>query len=198
MLPHERSSESIELLEEERRLLFVGITRAREELRLSMATYREFRGQRRRTVPSQFTMELPRGEMEIVAPASGVYTEMELGEADDSGAWDAGGDVDFNPDEFSTSADEGPAARAEAAPMVAAPLVTAAELHRGARPEGPAVSPEVFHQGMIVRHPKYGLGKIVALSGRGIKRSATVAFASAAGEKKFMLVHSQLSPAKST
>ena len=68
LLPHERSRTSIELLEEERRLLFVGITRAREELHLSLATYREFRGQRRLTVPSQFLMELPRDEMEIVAP----------------------------------------------------------------------------------------------------------------------------------
>ena len=38
LLPHERSREHLELLEEERRLLFVGITRAREELQLSLAT----------------------------------------------------------------------------------------------------------------------------------------------------------------
>ena len=47
LLPHERSRDNDEQLEEERRLLFVGITRAREELQLSLATYREFRGQRR-------------------------------------------------------------------------------------------------------------------------------------------------------
>jgi DNA helicase-2/ATP-dependent DNA helicase PcrA len=59
LLPHERSRDHPDELEEERRLLFVGITRAQEELHLSMARYREFRGQRRLTVPSQFLMELP-------------------------------------------------------------------------------------------------------------------------------------------
>ncbi len=44
----------------------------REELQLSLATNREFRGQRRRTVPSQFLMEMPRGEMDVVGPPSAV------------------------------------------------------------------------------------------------------------------------------
>ncbi len=48
---------------------------------------------------------------------------------------------------------------------------------------------------MIVKHPEYGLGKIVALSGSGIKRKATVMFASSAGEKRFLLIHSPLRPA---
>ena len=45
LLPHERSRHDDEKLEEERRLLFVGITRAQEELQLSYAQYRAFRGQ---------------------------------------------------------------------------------------------------------------------------------------------------------
>ena len=47
------------------RLLFVGITRAREELQLSYAQYRAFRGQACPTVPSSFLMELPRREMDL-------------------------------------------------------------------------------------------------------------------------------------
>lgn len=66
LLPHERSKGSADQLEEERRLLFVGITRAQEELQLSKATYREFRGQRNMTIPSRFLMELPRHDMELV------------------------------------------------------------------------------------------------------------------------------------
>src|SRR5690606_27071679 len=69
LIPHERSRDYPSQLEEERRLLFVGITRAEEQLQMSMATYREFRGQRRMAVPSQFFMELPRDEMEIVEPS---------------------------------------------------------------------------------------------------------------------------------
>ncbi len=64
LIPHERSREKPEQLEEERRLLFVGITRAEKELNLSVAQYREFRGQRKMTVPSQFLLELPFDELE--------------------------------------------------------------------------------------------------------------------------------------
>jgi hypothetical protein len=48
---------------------------------------------------------------------------------------------------------------------------------------------------MVVRHPSYGLGKIIALSGSGMKRKASVVFASAAGEKHFLLAHSPIRPA---
>jgi DNA helicase-2/ATP-dependent DNA helicase PcrA len=65
LLPHERSRDKVDQLEEERRLLFVGITRAEEELQISRADKRDFRGQRKMTIPSQFLMELPRSEMEI-------------------------------------------------------------------------------------------------------------------------------------
>ena len=46
-------------MEEERRLLFVGITRAERELYLSHCRVREFRGQRLATIPSTFLRELP-------------------------------------------------------------------------------------------------------------------------------------------
>lgn len=60
LLPHERSSASgnEEELEEERRLLFVGITRAKMGLSISYARYRTIRGQYMRTIPSQFLFEL--------------------------------------------------------------------------------------------------------------------------------------------
>ena len=67
MLPHERVGQHPDELEEERRLAFVGITRAKEELQLSYAVTRDFRGVRRRTIPSSFLMEMPRQEMEVLA-----------------------------------------------------------------------------------------------------------------------------------
>ena len=70
LLPHERSREHPEQWEEERRLLFVGITRAQQELQLSLARYRDFRGQRKSTIPSSFLMELPRMEMDLESPAT--------------------------------------------------------------------------------------------------------------------------------
>jgi len=60
ILPHERSnaSENEDELEEERRLFFVGITRAKTGLHISYARYRTVRGQMLRTIPSQFLFEL--------------------------------------------------------------------------------------------------------------------------------------------
>ncbi len=69
VLPHERVGQHPDELEEERRLAFVGITRAKDELQLSYAVTRDFRGVRRRTIPSSFLMEMPRDEMEMVDAA---------------------------------------------------------------------------------------------------------------------------------
>jgi DNA helicase-2/ATP-dependent DNA helicase PcrA len=57
LLPHERSYDDEEEMEEERRLFFVGITRAKTGLNLSWARYRTIRGQMLRTVRSEFLEE---------------------------------------------------------------------------------------------------------------------------------------------
>ena len=54
-------------------------------------------------------------------------------------------------------------------------------------------SPDVFEHGMLVLHPELGLGRIVAISGSGRDRKATVDF-TAAGRKKFLLYASPLHP----
>ncbi len=58
LLPHERSADNDDETEEERRLFFVGITRAKVNLFMSFARYRQIRGQTLRTIPSQFLFEL--------------------------------------------------------------------------------------------------------------------------------------------
>jgi DNA helicase-2/ATP-dependent DNA helicase PcrA len=58
VLPHERSLNSPDEMEEERRLFFVGMTRARDELTLTYAKYRVLRGQFIRSVPSPFLYEI--------------------------------------------------------------------------------------------------------------------------------------------
>jgi len=58
LLPHERSADNENETEEERRLFFVGITRAKTNLYISFAKYRQIRGQTLRTIPSQFLFEL--------------------------------------------------------------------------------------------------------------------------------------------
>ncbi|MBW8002465.1 MAG: AAA family ATPase [Planctomycetes bacterium] len=58
MLPHERAADNEDELEEERRLFFVGITRAKTRLFISYAKYRTIRGQFQRTSASPFLYEL--------------------------------------------------------------------------------------------------------------------------------------------
>jgi DNA helicase-2/ATP-dependent DNA helicase PcrA len=58
ILPHERSAGTDDDLEEERRLFFVGMTRAKDNLNISYARHRLLRGQYLRTVPSQFLYEI--------------------------------------------------------------------------------------------------------------------------------------------
>ena len=58
LLPHERSNTDDDETEEERRLFFVGITRAKVGLYISYARYRTVRGQLQRTIPSPFLFEL--------------------------------------------------------------------------------------------------------------------------------------------
>jgi DNA helicase-2/ATP-dependent DNA helicase PcrA len=58
MLPHLRAAESEAQMEEERRLCFVGITRAMRRLLLTSAKYRTTRGLPERTIPSRFLGEI--------------------------------------------------------------------------------------------------------------------------------------------
>jgi len=64
LLPHSRSLTSEEGLEEERRLCYVGMTRAMERLHLSWARSRAVFGQRRLTQPSRFLEEIPTEALE--------------------------------------------------------------------------------------------------------------------------------------
>jgi len=63
LLPHMRAAQSDFELEEERRLCFVGMTRAKRHLLLTRAATRAHRGLRERTIPSRFLQELPREEV---------------------------------------------------------------------------------------------------------------------------------------
>ncbi len=173
LLPHERSRDKLDQLEEERRLLFVGITRAEEDLQISRADKRDFRGQRKMTIPSQFLMELPRGEMEI---------------EDRSGFGSSGG--------YSLPSSE--PVRAQARPRVneggtaGIRLTTAAEL--AGETSLPPVDPDEFTQGMVIRHAQLGLGRVTALSGSGTERTATVDFIAPPARRKFNLADGELRP----
>ncbi len=68
LFPHQRSCEDINQLEEERRLCYVGITRAREQLVVSSAEVRRLYGNDNYNVTSRFIKEIPQELMEEVRP----------------------------------------------------------------------------------------------------------------------------------
>ncbi len=71
LVPHARSLQSDAGLEEERRLCYVGMTRARERLFLSFAQSRQVFGQRRLAEPSRFLGEIPREAVTLTSEARG-------------------------------------------------------------------------------------------------------------------------------
>ncbi len=99
-LPHGNSAEDPDELEEERRLLYVGMTRAKDELTLTLADRRLVYGRVQYRSPSRFVEELPREALEergIVAARSFRPTLFDRGAARDR-------DEDFEPEPDSEAA----------------------------------------------------------------------------------------------
>ena len=130
LLPHERSAEDEEELEEERRLLFVGITRAKQRLHISYARYRTYRGQLMRTIPSQFLFEL------------GIKPEDNSDEANDDE------DAKYYLEDSQVTAE--------------------------------------FYPNQLVRHSKFGLGRITQFADLGENSTVTVRFNS--GKTKTLML----------
>jgi len=68
LFPHQRSAEDPARMEEERRLCYVGITRAEKKLYLSMAEQRRMHGRDQYNPPSKFVSELPPDLLEEIRP----------------------------------------------------------------------------------------------------------------------------------
>lgn len=83
LLPHRNSQLSEKDIEEERRLLYVGMTRARESLTLTYASLRSWHGETTPQLPSRFLESLPEGVERLVQPS---YSTAGMG----SGSFTAG------------------------------------------------------------------------------------------------------------
>ncbi|AZR32150.1 DNA helicase II [Xanthomonas vasicola] len=79
LFPSARSLEESGRLEEERRLAYVGITRARQKLVLCYAESRRIHGQDNYNVPSRFLREIPRDLLNEVRPKVQVSRTASLG-----------------------------------------------------------------------------------------------------------------------
>jgi DNA helicase-2/ATP-dependent DNA helicase PcrA len=146
IFPHDRALSDPDDLEEERRLCYVGITRARERLYLTSTWYRTLFGQGRDSIPSRFLKEIP-DELVVdvgqsAARLGGLGGLGALGEAPSFGAGRIPG---------------GPGTRA-------LPV-------RGSGAEQLGLSP-----GERIVHSRWGEGRIVSITGEGEKQEAVIAF----------------------
>lgn len=76
IFPHSRSLLENSELEEERRLCYVGVTRAKQRLYLTNAGMRVMYGSYQSSVPSRFLLELPREAVNVLKGGSDYRTEL--------------------------------------------------------------------------------------------------------------------------
>jgi len=163
VLPHSRSMDDPAQMEEERRLCFVGITRAERRLMLSYARYRTVRGMRERAIPSQFLKQLP----------DDVLDKQDLTGGGPSG-------TPFDDDEPFPGAHTSRFRRLDRpSGVTAGDDDAAASSHPG------------LPVGCRVRHPQFGAGKVVAVTGKGQNARAKVNFGSV-GTKTLILEYARL------
>lgn len=166
-LPHSRAlGGDADQMEEERRLCFVGITRAMRRLMLTCAKYRTIRGLPERTIPSRFLSELPKDHVKF-SDQGGALDDLR------GTSWDEGSD-DLDDDSPRYVPDDGPGV-----------------------PKGGATPPSIgtkiakaLPPGCVVRHPQFGEGTIVSVTG-GMNARAVIRF-KGAGEKTMVLEYARL------
>ncbi len=159
LFPHARALHRPEDIEEERRLCYVGMTRAKDTLTLTRAVYRRSYGSdlEQSPMPSRFLMEIP----------------AELIEAADGSLADAGETRPYVPDPETVErqflrrypAKGGTRER----PARSAPSRVPRTPSRGRETSNPLL-------GVRVRHKTYGVGTIIAVDGEDEERRLTVSF----------------------
>ena len=150
LFPHDNAASDRDGLEEERRLMYVAITRARKRLYLSHSQTRLLHGQTRYNVRSRFFDELPEECLKWITPKQqgfGSFAPKKgAGSAYSTGAR---GQFGFKTETF-------------ASPPV--PVQKAPPAHG-------------LRVGLAVFHTKFGEGKVLAIEGQGDDARAQVAFA---------------------
>ena len=170
VLPHQRSQDDPRQLEEERRLFYVGITRAMRGLYLVRAFRRTMYGSPSTSVPSRFLRDVPAG-LALVTHARG---------AAGAGALPA----------WSSPRQDRPQLTREHARELAAraflPLSDAEPRSTGPRPPKPprATTEPTYRAGDRVRHPTFGVGIVVSVRADPTSEIVEVNFAGAVGVKK--------------
>ncbi len=185
LFPHSRSRNSEEALEEERRLCYVGMTRARKRLILTWARYRRRfgGGEQERSAVSPFVKEVPEHLMENLGQVDRpeeVELFAERYDARQSAKRNTFTGKTYNSIENISQffGDRGMAPKTAVPPPPAAGARPAAVGAAPSKPmvHGPGEARRVARTGMTVEHPKYGTGTVVRREGDGDDAKITVNF----------------------
>jgi ATP-dependent DNA helicase UvrD/PcrA len=179
--PHSRSINEDKGIEEERRLVYVGMTRARKSLTLTRAVYRRVFGneqQMRASTPSRFLGEIP-GELVDTARGS-------MAEIGQTRRYEPDPEYSYSAEEFLRRVRGGPAPSQRTVQRKSSPSTPS--FGRSSIKRGANADPLL---GQKVRHPEYGVGTVVGVEGEDDDRRVSVSFPGR-GTKKFIERYAQL------
>ena len=198
LIPHERSLRENDRrqIEEERRLLFVGITRAEEKLVLTQTLRREVHGRSVSTITSDFYRELIVELRDCTDEESFFSNEVEHDEAnvdgDDAALGQATRDDHQAGIRSTPRREPKPKKKPRGITSLDGRLTTGAALQSGADAK---VELRVgLSVGMQVRHPRYGRGTVVDVSGMARMRTVIVEFEQDQRRESFIEAKSPLQP----
>jgi DNA helicase II / ATP-dependent DNA helicase PcrA len=166
IFPHARSVDDDSAVEEERRLCYVAVTRARTRLYLSRVRRRRLSGQELPGIPSRFLRELPmEGVEQIVMERPAMYTTDTRGRGPWGGNW-------AKPEPEPSFQLRGAGAYAAPKPRLAAkPTGELTVDYDHADSDGPGLQ-----VGAKLRHPSFGVGEIRGWQGSGADLKVTMRF----------------------
>ncbi|MCA1646897.1 MAG: UvrD-helicase domain-containing protein [Chloroflexi bacterium] len=176
VLPHQRSIDDERQLEEERRLFYVGITRAMRGLYLVRAFRRTTYGSSSANTPSRFLLDVP-AQMALVTHAPGAGRG-------NTPAWS------------SPRQERAPMSREQARELAARAFRQVIAQPRSTEPRvprPPRASEPTYKAGDKVRHPTFGLGIVIGVRADATTEIVDVNFAGAVGVKKLDTAFAPLS-----
>ncbi|MFN5930128.1 MAG: 3'-5' exonuclease, partial [Sphingobacteriales bacterium] len=193
LFPNAMAINTREELEEERRLFYVVITRAKKKLWISYANTRYKFGQLIQNEPSRFLEELPE-EFIDRSFAGGGMRNQGMGSAFDRmhGGWKTSG---FNTSSNKASDAEkryGPPPKARTqTPSFIPPKAPAKTVEHTPSADFQPSDTSALQEGNRVEHQKFGFGIVVKMEGAAHNPIATIKF-DLNGEKKIMLNYARL------
>jgi DNA helicase-2/ATP-dependent DNA helicase PcrA len=169
IFPHARSVDDDSAVEEERRLCYVAVTRARKNLYLSRVRRRRLSGQELPGVPSRFLRDLPSSVIEPIVMARPPEYSGGYGDSEGRGPW--GGRWSRDEPEEPRSRIPPPARRASPTKPQTKPH-TPGEI----RVEYDDDQSSGLQVGAKLRHPSFGVGEVRAWQGAGADMKVTMRF----------------------